>query len=369
MAYIETSPQGWGATVDYDQWTDRKFIKDRIFVHYNGPAVSNYTDGVTREMAYLRAVERYHIANRGWRGIAYGWAVGASGRVYRLRGWNRYGAHRGDYDMDGILENDEGIPILFILGEGQAPTPAQLASFVELVTDLNLDNRSDHDLEILGHKDVQATACPGPILYELVETGFPTTPLTGTAVISQPRASQKQGEVWATVNAKRKGSPYTDSQVKEIVAQYWKVGVEYGVDPALAIAQSAKETGYWSYGGDVKADQWNFAGIGATGGVPGITFSSIEAGVRAHVLRMRMYAKYDPAHYDITVLVRPLPTSYWGKCPTIEKFNGVWAVPGTGYGQSVVNDYLAPLVKTVIEIEIPLTLEQRVARLERFHQL
>lgn len=364
MAFIEHSPREVGFTVDYDNWSDKAFVKDNVFVHYNGPSVSDYIGGVAREMGYLRAVERHHLG-KGWRGFAYGWAVGASGHAYRGRGWNRYGAHRGDYDMDGILENDEGIPILLILGEGQSPTPAMVATLAELVAELEQDNRSDHDLLVLGHKDVGATQCPGTLVYELIQGGLPTPPVGGTDVISHPRAAQRKASAWAIENKTRKASVYADGVIREIVAAYWKWGEIYGVDPALAIAQSAKETGFWSYGGDVKATQWNFAGIGATGGVSGVTYPSIDAGVRAHMLRMRMYAVYDAGIYDASVLGRALPSSHWGKYPTIEQFNGVWAVPGVGYGQSVVENYLVPLRNTEVDVPVPLTLEQRVQRLER----
>lgn len=173
---------------------------------------------------------------------------------------------------------------------------------------------------------------------------------TGTEVMGPPEVTVDQAKTWAVTNAARRHSPYPEDTVREIVDTYWRVGVEYGVRPDLALAQSAKETGFWSYGGDVSSDQWNFAGIGATGGVPGLSFRTIEDGVRAHVLRMKMYAAGTAGDYNLAVLGRGLPSSHWGKYPFIEDFNGVWAVPGTTYGQSIVSDYLEPMKATTAEV-------------------
>lgn len=163
-------PTEWGAMVDYDTWTDRAYVKERAAVHYNGPAVSAAVlrGDEEAEKQFLRAVERYHKVTRGWRGIAYAWAIGNSGIIYRLRGWNRYGAHRGDYDGDGTLANDEIIPIFFMVGADQHPTTQAKAAFEWLINKLNDDNRSDGFLEVIGHRDVDprySTTCPGePIM-------------------------------------------------------------------------------------------------------------------------------------------------------------------------------------------------------------
>ena len=51
------------------------------------------------------------------------------------------------------------------------------------------------------------------------------------------------------------------------------------------------ETGFLKFGGDVKKDQYNFAGIGAIGGgSSGAKFDSIRIGIRAHVQHLKAYA-------------------------------------------------------------------------------
>ena len=189
----------------------------------------------------------------------------------------------------------------------------------------------------------------------------------GTQVMGTPQATAGQARMW--IVARSQGSPYDNATLRDIATLYYLVGAEYGVRPDLALCQAAKETGFFKYGGSVDSSQYNFAGIGATGGVPGITFPTREAGVRAHVLRMRMYAVNDPSAYNEGILVRPLPSSHWGKYPTIEQFNGVWAVPGTNYGQSIVNEYLVSLrgaeQEPVVTPLPPISTEERLRDLER----
>lgn len=166
------SPAEWGAAVGYDSWSDPAVLKDKVVVHYNGPEVVGFDRGAESEKSVLRAIERYHLG-KGWRGIAYGWAVGASGTVYRLRGWNIYGAHTGDVDHDGVNENREAIPVLFMLGGRQDPTPAMLGGFKVLYQGLCDDERSIvGPLPVLGHRDVSSTECPGDIVYKLIEDKF-----------------------------------------------------------------------------------------------------------------------------------------------------------------------------------------------------
>ena len=81
-----------------------------------------------------------------------------------------------------------------------------------------------------------------------------------------------------------------------IATQYMRFGEELGVRWDIAFYQMVLETGALSYwrgnrAGDVKPDQNNFAGLGATGnGVRGESFKDIETGVRAHIEHILLYA-------------------------------------------------------------------------------
>ena len=49
-----------------------------------------------------------------------------------------------------------------------------------------------------------------------------------------------------------------------------------------------KETGFLQFGGDVSVEQFNFAGIGTTGGgVPGNSYPDVRTGVRAQIQHLK----------------------------------------------------------------------------------
>lgn len=59
----------------------------------------------------------------------------------------------------------------------------------------------------------------------------------------------------------------------------------------VVFAQAMLETGYLKFGGDVKINQFNFAGLGATGnGVAGNSFKDVRTGIRAQVQHLKAYA-------------------------------------------------------------------------------
>ncbi len=147
---------------------------------------------------------------------------------------------------------------------------------------------------------------------------------------------------------------------ENIAELYITLGEKYGIRGDVAFAQALKETGYFQYGGIVEPWQNNFCGLGATGvaftaedeltgvdtnkvfaieGTHGLTFVSVAVGVEAHLQHLYSYAtdedlpdgveKVDPRfnHYSRGV------AKYWSD------LNGRWAVPGDGYGESIINDY------------------------------
>lgn len=75
---------------------------------------------------------------------------------------------------------------------------------------------------------------------------------------------------------------------------YYEEAVKEGVRPEVAFAQTMKETGWLQYGGDARIEQYNFAGLGTTGGgVPGNSFPDVRTGVRAQIQHLKAYATAD----------------------------------------------------------------------------
>lgn len=139
-------------------------------------------------------------------------------------------------------------------------------------------------------------------------------------------------------------NPYPKLNVspQELVAYYYEEGSRTGIRPDIAFAQALKETGYFRYGGTVVPAQNNYCGLGTTSAtVRGAYFATPRLGVKAHIQHLLAYAStekpvdgiVDP-RYD---LVR---NSYGAQTLTRwQDLNGRWAVPGVGYGQSILNDY------------------------------
>lgn len=156
----------------------------------------------------------------------------------------------------------------------------------------------------------------------------PKTPIFGKAkaTLTQTRAYLKQ---------KNPASPdYADL--------YLSIGEKYGIAGDLAFCQSIKETGAWKFGGQVQPNQNNFAGLGATnGGAAGATFQSPAEGIEAQIQHLWGYATVNDLPAG-TVLVDPrfallAQVGKRGTAPNWEDLNGKWAVPGNGYGESIVS--------------------------------
>ena len=108
----------------------------------------------------------------------------------------------------------------------------------------------------------------------------------------------------------------------------------------IAWAQMCHETGFLEYTGDVRPEQNNFVGIGATGGgVPGNSFETEELGIIAHYAHLAWYyypdhineycsKQYDPRHFGDSHYM------YTGDS-TLGFLNGRWA-PGANYTDKII---------------------------------
>lgn len=108
-----------------------------------------------------------------------------------------------------------------------------------------------------------------------------------------------------------------------------------GVRAEVVFCQAMWETGWLRFGGDVSVGQFNFAGLGATGGgAAGATFPSVREGVRAQVQHLKAYASTLPLKNTCVDPRFHLVTR--GCAPTVEQLSGRWAVPGEGYGTNIL---------------------------------
>jgi len=96
------------------------------------------------------------------------------------------------------------------------------------------------------------------------------------------------------------------------------------VNHDIAWTQMLLETSFFRFGGQVRPEQNNFAGLGAVdGGNPGLSFPDVVTGVRAQVQHLRRYAGGQgysrPPVHQRGMYVRA------GTAQTIHGLSGTWA--------------------------------------------
>lgn len=108
-----------------------------------------------------------------------------------------------------------------------------------------------------------------------------------------------------------------------------------GVRAEVVFAQMVHETGWLRFGGAVKAEQCNFAGLGAVNTSPtdANTFPDVRTGLRAQVQHLKAYASTEPLVNECVDVRFDYVTR--GCAPFLEDLNGKWAVPGNGYGEKL----------------------------------
>lgn len=80
-----------------------------------------------------------------------------------------------------------------------------------------------------------------------------------------------------------------------LLAEKYVQEAEYeGINHDIAFSQMCLETGFLTFTGDVCASQFNYCGLGATGNKErGLTFATMEEGVRAHIQHLKAYGSTD----------------------------------------------------------------------------
>jgi hypothetical protein len=149
-----------------------------------------------------------------------------------------------------------------------------------------------------------------------------------------------------------KGDGKFSVSLEALAKLYVKYGERFGIRADMAWAQMIHETGYGQYGGDVLPTQNNMAGIGATGGVPGNSFATVELGVVAQFAHLAWYLYptdlddpycvlvTQPANGPITTpgdprhFVQPSGSTHKGNVRTVYDLSSKWAV-GSEYGATI----------------------------------
>jgi hypothetical protein len=97
-----------------------------------------------------------------------------------------------------------------------------------------------------------------------------------------------------------------------------------GINSDIAFCQMVHETDYLRFSDTVQPGQNNFCGLGATDkGEPGLSFPSVEIGIRAHIQHLKAYANAQPLRKK---LVDPrFDRVNRGEAPYVDYLAGTWA--------------------------------------------
>ena len=173
-------------------------------------------------------------------------------------------------------------------------------------------------------------------------SGLGTT--KNTVVDKLEKMYLKSGRIYPAYYSQYGGA----ATIREFCEIIYEEATDENVKPEVVFGQAMKETGYLQFGGDVQIEQFNFAGLGATGnGVHGNSFANIREGIRAQVQHLKAYASKDSLNHDC-VDVR-FGYVNRGSAPYVE-WLGIkenpnkagWAA-SSEYGINLVEKYISPM--------------------------
>ncbi len=163
------------------------------------------------------------------------------------------------------------------------------------------------------------------------------TPIMGslqTSVDAMVNLYESTGHTYPSDEFVSKGAP----TIRDFCSLIVEAAVSEGVRPEVVFAQAMLETGWLQFGGSVKPNQCNFAGLGAVNQQSGgARFDDVYQGLLAQVQHLKGYATgaalnntcVDPRYEFLQ------SKGFLGVAPYLEDLNGRWAVPGDTYGQNI----------------------------------
>lgn len=181
QGYEVVTRREWGARppkTPYTALTD----SEGILVHHLGDGVKRDPE-TTDYAALMRQTQNFHMDGRGWNDFAYGWAVGG-GKIYEGRTWGW---------IDGA-DTGRGRVMHSVLWLGDsyqsAPTSQDLGALNAVIAEHQA--RYGQDSYIGGHRDVNATGCPGDLLYAWLRAGRPAPRPPVDPPVSTPEPSKEK---------------------------------------------------------------------------------------------------------------------------------------------------------------------------------
>lgn len=156
--------------------------------------------------------------------------------------------------------------------------------------------------------------------FGIIAGGLPDH--AGLSIMGESIATEAQLLAYLAAN-----NPAALEEFADLPGLYLEEGKTEGVRGDAAFCMSCKETGFYKFGGDVKKEQNNFCGLGATGGGnPGHSFETHRLGVRANIQHLKAYGSREPLVNEC--IDARFKYVNRGVALTFEDLAGKWAVPG-----------------------------------------
>ncbi|MFT7184177.1 MAG: putative membrane protein [Oceanicoccus sp.] len=140
---------------------------DKIIIHHTAS-----TKDLDDPEQLMRSIYAYHALSRGWGDIGYNYLVDSDGKIYegRYGGDGAVAGHAAGYNTASVgialLGNFEETPITADMMKGLMGLVFDQAVLHGIDPDGSSTFRGDYIPNIMGHRDVSATACPGDVTYE-----------------------------------------------------------------------------------------------------------------------------------------------------------------------------------------------------------
>jgi N-acetyl-anhydromuramyl-L-alanine amidase AmpD len=145
-------------------------LKRHPTLEYNTRPLSGVTHIIVHHSAsrthMAEDFARWHVDQRGWPGIGYHFVIEKDGTIIQGNPIDLRSYHASPYNTRSI-----GICLSGNFDQEQ-PTTAQLQALDWLVADLRRRLKqfnNGHTLEVLGHRNVSSTSCPGDALYNYIQ--------------------------------------------------------------------------------------------------------------------------------------------------------------------------------------------------------
>lgn len=164
----------------------------RVFVHHT---VGRTPATVDEALAEVLAIWHQHTGSNGWSDIGYSWLVDDAGNCFEGRGWLRSGAHTEGHNSTAHA--------ICWMGNSMTrrPSTSAVAAIAQCILDGQRVGAVGPSPSIEGHRDVNATACPGDTLYDALPTirlavlggdlnGVTTPPTPEDDVLTPEQATQ-----------------------------------------------------------------------------------------------------------------------------------------------------------------------------------